>query len=47
MSGARASQSPWYGYLRAVYGPAVPLPFPLHTLRWIYHNSAYWSAKRT
>ena len=38
------STSPWYGYLRAVYGPAVPLPFALDSLRWIYHGSAHWAS---
>lgn len=35
-------RSPWYGYLQAVYGGAVPLPFPLRSLRFFYHNSARW-----
>ena len=35
----RSSQSPWYPYLTAVYGPNVPLPFNMHALRFIRHHT--------
>lgn len=41
----RHRTSPWFGYLRAVYGTDVPLPFLLSELRFFYHNGAPWQQR--
>lgn len=41
----RDRASPWFGYLRAVYGTDVPLPFSLSKLRFFYHNGAPWQQR--
>ena len=41
----RHQASPWYAYLRAVYGTDVPLPFPVSKLRFFYHNGADWQRR--
>lgn len=41
----RHQASPWYAYLRAVYGTDVPLPFPISELRFFYHNGADWQTR--
>ena len=36
-------ESPWYAYLRAVYGwDEVPLPYDLTRLRYIHHHDKVW-----
>ena len=37
-----SEDSPWYGYLRAVYGEALVLPYDMRKLRFVYQNSASW-----
>ena len=37
--------SPWHGYLQAVYGAPVRLPFDLHSLTFFYHNDQEWRKK--
>ena len=40
----KSRRSPWFAYLRAVYGEDVPLPFDLHSIRFVYHNTPRWQA---
>ena len=34
--------SPWVGYLRAVYGHTVPLPFDMSNFSFFYHHDHLW-----
>ena len=38
--------SPWYGYLRAVYGPSLTLPFDLGRVNFFYHHDDQTWARR-
>ena len=41
-----SQESPWYAYLRAVYGgDELPLPYHLSQLRYVHHNDAVWREK--
>eukprot|EP00930_Biecheleria_cincta_P067119 TRINITY_DN53519_c0_g1_i1.p1 TRINITY_DN53519_c0_g1~~TRINITY_DN53519_c0_g1_i1.p1 ORF type:complete len:346 (+),score=28.42 TRINITY_DN53519_c0_g1_i1:51-1088(+) len=40
-----SASSPWYLYLKAVYGSPPQLPFDLTRLRFLYHSSTAWQHK--
>lgn len=37
--------SPWYQYLLAIYGDALPLPFNMTRLRMLYHADDLWRTR--
>ena len=43
-SEVRSVDDPWFGYLTAVYGPDLPLPFSLSRLSYFHHADDDWTA---